>query len=235
MTVDEKQLLRAVPVFQNLSEATLDRIAVPGIIQSFDARAVLLSENTWPESLFFILDGQVMMTARSHDGVTILEVLRPHDCFILAAVLNNEVCLQSATALTEVRIAVIPAVLVRELMVEDMDFMRAIVYEQARAYRRIVKELKTQKLRNSVERLANWVLKESAANGDADQITIPFEKRVLAAYLGMTPENLSRSFSSLTMHGVKVRGSIIEIVDRNRLIRFAAPSNLIDSVEAPLA
>ncbi len=37
--------------------------------------------------------------------------------------------------------------------------MRAIVFETARAYRRLVKELKAQKLRSSVQRLANWIVK----------------------------------------------------------------------------
>ena len=41
--------------------------------------------------------------------------------------------------------------------------------------------------------------------------------------LGMTPENLSRAFSALAAHGVNVDGSVVQIVDRDRLAAFAKP------------
>ncbi len=125
----------------------------------------------------------------------------------------------------------IPSSLVRSMMSEDSGFMQAIVFELARSYRRLVKELKTQKLRNSVQRLANWIVKESLANNGTDVVTIPYEKRILAAYLGMTPENLSRSFANLGAHGVSVQASAVKIIDYDKLLAFASPSPLIDKEE----
>lgn len=148
-----------------------------------------------------------------------------------AAVLNNDVCLQSAQTLTATRVLMVPAELVREQMSEDPAFMHAVVFELARAYRRLVKELKAQKLRSCAQRLANWIVKESLANDGADVVTIPYEKRILAAYLGMTPENLSRSFANLASHGVHVQASAIRITDKAGLLQFAAPSSLIDQEE----
>ncbi len=67
------------------------------------------------------------MSASSQDGDTALEILRPGDVFILAAVLNNDVCLQSAQTLTATRVLMVPAELVREQMSEDPAFMHAVV------------------------------------------------------------------------------------------------------------
>ncbi len=86
-----------------------------------------------------------------------------------------------------------------------------------------MKELKAQKLRSSVQRLANWIVKESLLNDGADVVMIPYEKRTLAAYLGMTPENLSRNFATLGSHGVTVQASAIKITNKNKLLQFAAP------------
>lgn len=231
MRKEDIDALRSQPLFTDMADATFERIMRPSFAQSFPPRTTLLREDEPADFLFAILDGLVLMSARSDDGETALEILRAGDIFILAAVLNDDVCLQTAQTLTPTRVLMVPASLVRELMGEDVGFMRAVVFETARAYRRLVKELKAQKLRSSVQRLANWIVRESLANNGADLVTIPYEKRTLAAYLGMTPENLSRSFAALDSHGVSVRASAIRITDRNKLMQFAAPSHLIDREE----
>lgn len=231
MRRDDKIALKNQPLFADMADATFESIMRPSFVQSFPPRTMLLTENEPADFLFAVLDGLVLMSASSQDGDTALEILRPGDVFILAAVLNNDVCLQSAQTLTATRVLMVPAELVREQMSEDPAFMHAVVFELARAYRRLVKELKAQKLRSCAQRLANWIVKESLANDGADVVTIPYEKRILAAYLGMTPENLSRSFANLASHGVHVQASAIRITDKAGLLQFAAPSSLIDQEE----
>ncbi|MBC7313322.1 MAG: helix-turn-helix domain-containing protein, partial [Rhizobium sp.] len=116
----------------------------------------------------------------------------------------------------------------------DHDFMKAVVFELASAYRRTVKELKNQKLRSGTERLANWLLREERSQGGEGRLTIPYEKRILAAYLGMTAENLSRGFSALSAHGVNIKGLQVDIVDIGKLADYARPSPLIDDGEPPI-
>ncbi len=231
MRREEIDALRNLPLFMDMADATFERIVRPSFVQSFPPRTTLIREDEPADFLFAILDGLVLMSAKSDDGETALEMLRADDIFILAAVLNDDVCLQTAQTLTPTRVLMVPSSLVRDLMSEDVGFMRAIVFETARAYRRLVKELKAQKLRSSVQRLANWIVKESLLNGGGDVVMIPCEKRTLAAYLGMTPENLSRNFATLGSHGVSVQASVIRITNKNKLLQFAAPSHLIDRQE----
>lgn len=231
MRQQDKHALKNQPLFADMADATFTRIMRPSFVQSFPPRTMLLTESEPADFLFAILDGLVLMSAKSDDGETALEILRAGDVFILAAVLNNDVCLQAAQTLTPTRVLMMPSELVREQMGEDPAFMHAVVFELARAYRRLVKELKAQKLRSSVQRLANWIVRESLLNDGADVVIIPYEKRTLAAYLGMTPENLSRSFAALAPHGVSVHASAIRITNHNKLLEFAAPSHLIDKQE----
>ena len=231
MRREDVDMLRKLPLFMDMAEPTFERVIKPSFVQSFPQRTTLLKEDEPADFLFAVLDGLVLMSARSDDGETALEILRPTDVFILAAVLNDDVCLQTAQTLTVTRMLMIPSALVRDLIGEDRGFMRAVVFELARAYRRLVKELKAQKLRSSAQRLANWIVKESLSNDGSDVVMIPYEKRVLAAYLGMTPENLSRSFANLSSHGVRIQASAIKIVNPVQLAQFAAPSDLIDKEE----
>ncbi|MDH7787492.1 CRP/FNR family transcriptional activator FtrB [Ochrobactrum sp. 19YEA23] len=234
MQKDDIYRLKKLPLFAEIADANFDRIIRPSFVQSFPARTVLLKEDEPADFLFVVLDGLVVMSAKSDDSETVLEVLGAADVFILAAVLNDDVCLQTAQTLTSARILMVPSSLVREILNEDNGFMRAVVFETARAYRKLVKELKAHKLRSSIQRLANWIIRESLATERTDVVVLQYEKRVLAAYLGMTPENLSRSFASLSEYGVTTHASSIKIGDYNKLWQFASPSPLIDRHEPAL-
>jgi CRP/FNR family transcriptional activator FtrB len=94
-----------------------------------------------------------------------------------------------------------------------------------------VKELKNQKLRSSIERLANWLLVRNAETGGKNRFVLPFEKKVLASRLGMAPEVLSRSLASLVAYKVRVEGANIEIGDPSALSHLAKPTQTIDDAE----
>jgi len=231
MRSEDIEKLKCLNVFRGVKENTFQRAIAPSFLQSFPAGTILLEENKPADFLYIVLDGLVEMSSSATGDETVIEILRPVNLFILAAVLNNDICLQSARTLTPARILMIPANLIRELLGEDHDFMKAVVFELASAYRRTVKELKNQKLRSGTERLANWLLREERSQGGEGHLTIPFEKRVLAAYLGMTAENLSRGFSALSAHGVISKGLKITIADVGRLAEYARPTPLIDESE----
>ena len=60
--------------------------------------------------------------------------------------------------------------------------------------------------------------------GGAKTLQIPMEKHILAAYLGMKPETLSRSQQQLKPLGISVAGPSIIIGDISRLRKFVCNS-----------
>jgi CRP/FNR family transcriptional activator FtrB len=92
----------------------------------------------------------------------------------------------------------------------------------------VIKAQKDLKLRTSLERLANYLLRQQKRAGGQAAFDLDFEKRRLASVLGMTPENLSRAFKGLMPYGVAVEGMRITIKDQRDLERFAKPNPLID-------
>ncbi len=165
----------------------------------------------------------------SHDAhETVLDILKPMTTFILAAVIRDEVYLKSARTLSAAQILMIPAQAVRDVFDQDPAFARALVNELAARYRCVVRALKDEKLRNSTERLANWILQEDAHQGNKHQIALGIDKRTLASRLGMTPENLSRNLAQLSKHGVVNSGHDFIIEDIDALRSFAKPNSLID-------
>ena len=228
MRSDEMSDVRALPLFREARDATFEGLLPAGFLQRFPPGVVLIRENETADFLHVVVEGAVEMFASSAGRETTISFVRPVSAFILAAVLKDQVYLQSARTVEASRILMIPAGSVRRAMEEDPAFMAAVVAELATAYRSAVKDLKNQKLRTGAERLANWLLRLDDEQGGTASVEIGVEKRLLASRLGMSPENLSRAFAALRTHGAAVRGARVEIADRERLTTFAQPDPLVD-------
>ena len=218
--------MRAVHLFEGMDETQFAGLMHAAYLQRFPAHVVLIDETEKPDFLHVVVDGAVEIFSR-HDGrETTITIIQPVTTFILAAVVGDLPYLASGRTLQPSRVLMIPAEAVRTVFERDAKFARAVVWELARGYRGVMKELKNQKLRTGIERLANWVLRQAEANDN--QFRLPFDKRTLAARLGMTPENLSRHWSALAAHGVTVRGRDVSVGNRRRLADMAKPSPTID-------
>jgi CRP-like cAMP-binding protein len=162
---------------------------------------------------------------------TTLTIVEPVRSFILAAVVTDMPYLMTARTLSASRILLMPAELVRGLIHQDKALMMAVIRELANGYREFVRTLADLKLRQSTERIGNYLLLQSRRRGGAENFQLPGEKKMLASLLGMTPENLSRGFGALVAEGVEVHGSQVTIRDRERLEAFSRPDAFYDPVE----
>jgi CRP/FNR family transcriptional regulator, transcriptional activator FtrB len=222
------KLIRALPLFSEMSEANFDKLVAAAFLQRFPLHTTLINEGDLPDFLHIVIDGSVEMFSAHNGHETTIEIMRPVTTFILAAVIRDAVYLKSARTLTPARVLMIPAQTVRDVFDRDAAFARAIVGELAERYREVVRSLKNEKLRTSAERLANWILKTGHQQGGHRRVDLTFDKRTLASRLGMTPENLSRNLALLAKYGVKSAGRDILIEDAGALEKFAKPNALID-------
>ena len=228
MRPEDAGVIRELELFRDCSDETFNQLVEAAFLQRFPAGVELISEGEPADFLHIIVDGLVEMYATYFDRQTTVGFVHPLGTFILAAVLRDQVYLQSARTVERSRVLMIPAESVREAMVSDEAFMVAIVAELALCYRHLVKDLKDQKLRSGAERLANWILRANSDGRKNGVVELRVEKRALAACLGMTAENLSRAFNALKPYSVEVRGPEIHILDIVDLEKFARPHPLID-------
>lgn len=223
--------MRHQPLFADVDPSHTEAILRASFLQRFPAAVELVREGDPADFLHVVIDGQVEIFSAYRDRETTVSVLGPGHSFIVAAVVLDRVYLKSARTLSPARVLLIPAAAVRRTFAVDGAFARALAQELAHAYRGIVKELKNQKLRSSLERLANWLLAHDAQSGGKGRFSLPFEKKVLASRLGMAPEVLSRSFAQLVAYDVVVRGPIVEIKDPEALRGLAKPTSTIDDAD----
>jgi CRP/FNR family transcriptional regulator, transcriptional activator FtrB len=224
----DRKLIRALPLFRDMSEANFGDLMHAAFLQRFPQHVTLLREGELPDFLHVVVDGSVELFGTHDHHETTIDIIRPVTTFILAAVIRDAVYLKSARTLAPAQILMIPAQTVRDVFSRDAPFARAVVGELAERYRSLVRSLKNEKLRNSAERLANWILQTGSEQGNQHSVALPFDKRTLASRLGMTPENLSRNLALLSKYGVHSSGRGIMIDDPSVLRQFAKPNALID-------
>ncbi|MCI2399623.1 cyclic nucleotide-binding domain-containing protein [Aliiroseovarius subalbicans] len=220
--------IRSLEVFAAMDDDQFEALMRGSYVQNFPPQIELISEGEPSDFLHIVLSGSVDLFSSWNGRETSMATIHPISTFILAATIKDAPYLMSARTLEKSRVVLIPSQDVRAIFMRDAEFARAIVGELAQCYRTAIKSTKDLRLRTSLERLANYILRQQKRAGGSAKIELLTEKRRLASYLGMTPENLSRAFKGLVPYGVTVNGNRIHITDQEDLERFAKPSPLID-------
>lgn len=228
MRAEDIELVRHERIFAGVEASEVETMLQASFLQRFPAHLDLVREGEPADFLHVVIEGQVEVFASYRDRETTVAVVGAGNCFITAAVVLDRIYLKSARTLTSARILLIPASVVRGCFERDGAFARSLARDLALAYRSVVKELKNQKLRSGIERLANWLLVAHTEAGGGATFKLPFEKKILASRLGLAAEVLSRAFGTLAAYGVHVSGATIEISDLDALRQLAKPVATID-------
>ncbi len=228
MRAERKDDVRELRLFRDLNPEAFEGLLAGSYLQRFPERVVLIGEGEPADFLHIVTAGAVELYSTWNDHDCTMAIAQPVSTFILAAVLKDAHYLMSGRTIEPSEILMIPAGNIRRTMEADTGFALAMVRELADRYRGVVKTTKNLKLRNAIERLANYLLQLHVSQGGNGSVALPVSKTLLASLLGMTPENLSRSFATLRAYGVTVDGATITLSKLRDLKSLAKPTPLID-------
>ena len=152
--------IRGLALFSEMPDEQFHLLMRGAYVQNFPPQIELITEGDRSDFLHILVSGAVDLFSVWNGRETSLATVRPISTFILAATIKEAPYLMSARTLEKSRVVLVPSQDVRSVFDSDGHFARAIVTELADCYRMTVKAQKDLKLRTSLERLANYILRQ---------------------------------------------------------------------------
>lgn len=192
-------LLERSPFFQAAGSVAMNELLRISFTHLLPKGTVLFEQGDGPEFLHILLAGSIGLQAQGDGGEpTLVEILCAGEVFLAPAVMLNLPYLASATALTEVRVLMVPAEAFREAYSRSLPLCRATAELLARHWRLMVDQVVDLKVHDAETRVTRFL--EQRASREAG-LELPEPRIAIAARLGMTPETLSRTLALLEKKG----------------------------------
>jgi len=218
ITREDIRRLGQVHLFSGLVPEDLRKLLVTSSIRRYPDHTTLFMEGDPADRFFVVMDGWVKLFRLSENGQeVVISVSSPGESFAEAAIFDSNTFPVSAVAITDVRLLVISAESLMRQLSENMDFTFNMLASMSRQMRRNVTKLHQMCSMSSTERLADFLIGLSNSHNGTARITLPLDKSLIAARLGMQPETFSRALAKLKTVGVQSVGHDVEIKDLNAL------------------
>ena len=215
--------LRGMPIFADLEDRVLNRLALMSQLRTFDTGTTVCAQGDLDVPFCILVSGQMSFFRTAPDGtVTVVDVVHPNGYTGLQAVLTQMPVLTGVEAVAPSRAILIDGSGLRAILKDEPTLATALLRAEAMDFRSLVLQVCDLKLRTTAQRLGYYLL-ELAPDKTSNSATLrlPFDKRLLAARLGCRQENLSRAFATLREQGVETRGARVVLHDIPRLRDYA--------------
>jgi CRP/FNR family transcriptional regulator, cyclic AMP receptor protein len=217
-------LLRASSFFEDLPEAVIDRAIAHVVSRNHPADRVILLENDWGTSVYFILEGWVKIRTYNIDGKEVtLNILGPGELFGEMAPLDEVPRSTDVITLTPTTIGSMPAADFVRLVNTEPQAGVKLAKLMARRLRQLNRRLRLRES-DSTSRVADILLflAEGQGRKSKEGMEIPnLPHRELSSLSGMARETVTRVLGKLEKKGIIRREQdILCIVDTEALEEF---------------
>jgi len=213
--------LLALPFFDSLDAAALERIAAGVNEVSARSGTLIFQRGDSCRGLYIVISGQVKLALQAAQGSEkVVELVGPGGTFGETAIFLDRPYVFTATTLADTRLAHISKATVLAELERTPKFTRAMISSLSHRMRHLIGALEDCMLRSGSERVMGYLLNRvppDTANGNA-MVTLPTKKGIIASQLNLTHEHFSRILRELFTEGlIEVEGRNVRIASVPRL------------------
>jgi CRP/FNR family transcriptional regulator len=219
-------LLRRVPLFSELSQPELERIAQVAVPRRYPPDTRIVHEGDPGDACYIVRSGSCRVTREHPDGRAItLANLGPGAIFGELAMIDGQTRSASVEATEETELLALPARDVRALIRSHAEMGEKLVVALTRRLRAANERLTRQSFQTVPSRVAgvlNQLLAEEALTPQIrDGVTIRLRQSDLAQLAGTSRESVSRFLATLERAGVvQVGRARVTVLEPERLSAY---------------
>ncbi len=213
------ELVTAIPLFSRIDEGMLGGILANSKVVEPDKGEVLFVQGDSAEFLYVMLSGWVKLFRETGEGNEAITALCTHgDLFGEAVLYQGSHYPFGAQAVEDAIVLRVPAQTIRKQVDENRNFSASLM--KAISQRLQALELHTEHLEvmTATQRVGCYLLKLCYAKKEEQtKLLLPYDKTLIARYLGMKLETFSRALAKLKEVGITVDGPEIIVADIGEL------------------
>jgi CRP/FNR family transcriptional regulator, dissimilatory nitrate respiration regulator len=213
VNADHRVALRAL-LFRNLPEDLALGLVETAVGKDYSRGEAIFLQGDPADFIGVVLDGWVKLFRVKPNGAeAVIAVFTRGNSFGEAPAVMETVFPVSATAVTDCRLLLIRAAPLIDLMARNPAVTRAILAATLIHLHDLVNQIEQLKGQSGAQRLAEFLVSLTPVEAGPCTLTLPYDKSLVAARLGMKPESLSRALARLRELGVNVPQNQVLIED----------------------
>ena len=222
LTAGDLQIISRIAVFRGLKAETVEHIVAPATALMLRPHEGIMTQDDPATAFFIVINGWVKLyrTTPSGDDTVIEMITRGHS-FAEAVAFTGNRYLATAEAVSETRVARIPADHLIRCIRQSPDIALGMIASISQHMHHLVQQVEQLKVQSGVQRVAEFLASLSLAEQGHCAVVLPYDKLLIAGQLGLTPESLSRAFARLRGIGVVVDASHVVVKDVAKLRQLA--------------
>jgi CRP-like cAMP-binding protein len=223
LTPADLKVISRIAVFRGLKPETVEHVVAPATGVRLRSHEGLFRQGDPATAFFIVLDGWVKLSRITPAGEeTVIHILTKGESFAEAVAFTGNRYPASADAVTDAYVARIPADHIVNCIRKSPDIALAMVASTSQHLHHLVQQVEQLKAQSGVQRVAEFLASLSPVERGSCEISLPYDKLLIAGRLGLTPESLSRALARLRMLGVLVNASHVQVKDIAKLRELAA-------------
>ena len=209
-------------LFSSAPKEVSDLLLRRAVLTSHPQGTTVFAQDDPADAIFVVIEGWVKLYRIAQSGAeAVVGVFTKRHSFGEAAALRGGRYPVYAETVTDTLLLRIDARDLLDLLRSQPEVSIAMLTATFAHLHGLIAQIEQLKARTAPQRVAEFLLDLTKCKVGPCSVMLPYDKVLIAGRLGMKPESLSRAFSRLREHGVKIKRNAAQISDVETLRAYA--------------